>query len=153
MSLLLAEVTLEEAVEKFGQDPREYCIQTKKMVAYPDGRLKELHTIQMEKVINEEGYVYFNELEGTEKVWPADYVFVAIGFEGIEEELGEHFNVRVLNNRIYATKKYETSEEGIFTAGDARRGPSLIVWAIREGREVADVVHGFLKKRLAIAVR
>ncbi|MGK4152004.1 glutamate synthase subunit beta [Kurthia gibsonii] len=143
----------EEAVEKFGQDPREYCIQTKKMVAYPDGRLKELHTIQMEKVINEEGYVYFNELEGTEKVWPADYVFVAIGFEGIEEELGEHFNVRVLNNRIYATKKYETSEEGIFTAGDARRGPSLIVWAIREGREVADVVHGFLKKRLAIAVR
>lgn len=143
----------EEAVAKFGEDPREYCIQTKKMIAHPDGRLKELHTIQMEKIVTEEGYVYFQELEGTERVWPADYVFVAIGFEGMEEGLGEHFQVRVLNHRIYTAEKYETSEEGVFTAGDARRGPSLIVWAIREGREVAEVVHGFLKKRQAIAVR
>ncbi|MBQ0138784.1 MAG: glutamate synthase subunit beta [Kurthia sp.] len=138
----------EEADAKFGRDPREYCIQTKKMVAHPDGRLKELHTIQMEKITNEEGYVYFKELPGTEKIWPADFVFVAIGFQGVEHQVGEHFDVQVLNNRLRATmKNYETNTPGVFAAGDARRGPSLIVWAIREGREVAQQVHGFLSEK------
>lgn len=143
----------EEAAAKFGRDPREYCIQTTKMVAYSDGRLKELHTIQMEKITNEEGYVYFKELPGTEKVWPADFVFVAIGFQGVEQEIGEHFDVQVLNHRLRATMKdYETNTPGVFTAGDARRGPSLIVWAIREGREVAEQVNGFLsEKKLSAA--
>lgn len=138
----------EEADAKFGRDPREYCIQTTKMVAHADGRLKELHTIQMEKVTNEEGYVFFKELPGTEKVWPADFVFVAIGFEGVENKVGEHFGVQVLNHRLRATmKNYETNTPGVFAAGDARRGPSLIVWAIREGREVADQVNGFLSMK------
>lgn len=144
----------EEAEAKFGRDPREYCIQTTKMVAYADGRLKELHTIQMEKITNEEGYVYFKELPGTEKVWPADFVFVAIGFQGVEQEIGEHFDVQVLNNRLRATmKNYETNTSGVFTAGDARRGPSLIVWAIREGREVAEQVNGFLSEKKLFAAQ
>ncbi|RIJ63944.1 glutamate synthase subunit beta [Rummeliibacillus sp. POC4] len=135
-----------EADAKYGRDPREYCIQTKKIVADSNGHIKELHTIQMEKVISDEGYVYFNELPGTEKVWPADYVFVAIGFEGTDSGVAEQFGVKVTNNRIAAkVTNYATNVEGIFAAGDARRGQSLVVWAINEGRNVAESVNSFLR--------
>jgi glutamate synthase (NADPH) small chain len=134
-----------EADAKFGGDPREYCIQTKKIVADTNGRVKELHTIQMNKIINEEGYAYFEEIPGTEKVWPVDYVFVAIGFEGTEPTLAEQFGIKVLNKRIQASRfDYTTNVPGVYAAGDARRGPSLIVWAIKEGREVAAQVAQYI---------
>ncbi|MEK4758981.1 glutamate synthase subunit beta [Viridibacillus sp. FSL E2-0187] len=134
-----------EADEKYGKDPREYCIQTKKIVADKKGRVKELHTIQMNKVINDEGYAYFEEVPGTEKVWPAQHVFVAIGFEGVEHALPEQFGVKVTNNKIASIgKKYATNVDGVFTAGDARKGQSLIVWAIKEGRGVAESVNAYL---------
>lgn len=132
-----------EAVK--GRDPREYCIQTKKIVKDTEGRVKELHTIQMEKILGDDGFHYFKELPGTEKVWPAQYVFVAIGFEGVEKTLPEQFGVNLVNNRIQASiKDYETNVPGVFAAGDARRGQSLVVWAIKEGRAVAASVDEFL---------
>lgn len=134
-----------EADAKFGGDPREYCIQTKKIVADVNGHVKELHTIQMNKIVNDEGYAYFEEIPGTEKVWPVDYVFVAIGFQGVESPLAEQFGVKVLNNRIRANgKDYTTNVPGVYAAGDARRGPSLIVWAIKEGRKVAEQVAQYI---------
>ena len=130
-----------------GRDPREYCIQTKKIVKDAKGQVKELHTIQMEKILGEDGFHYFKELPGTEKVWPAQHIFVAIGFEGTEKELPEHFGVTVTNNRIRASvKDFETDLPGVFAAGDARRGQSLIVWAIKEGRSVAASVHYYLQE-------
>lgn len=129
-----------------GYDPREYCIQTKKIVKDEKGHVKELHTIQMEKVQSEDGYHYFNELPGTERIWPAQHVFVAIGFEGVEKSLPEHFGVEVTNNRIRASlKDFETNIPGVFAAGDARRGQSLVVWAIKEGRGAAASVHHYLQ--------
>ncbi|MBK3496148.1 glutamate synthase subunit beta [Viridibacillus sp. YIM B01967] len=134
-----------EADVKYGKDPREYCIQTKKIVADDGGRVKELHTIQMNKIINEEGYTYFEEVAGTEKIWPAQFVFVAIGFEGVEHALPEQFGIKVTNNKIAASaNNYATNIEGVFAAGDARKGQSLIVWAIKEGRGVAESVHAYL---------
>ena len=116
------------------------------------GNVKELHTIQMEKILGDDGFHYFKELPGTERVWPAQHVFVAIGFEGTEKELPEHFGVEVGNNRIRASvKDYETSVPGIFAAGDVRRGQSLIVWAIKEGRGVAASVHYYLEEQLVKA--
>ncbi|MEI1421622.1 glutamate synthase small subunit [Bacillus cabrialesii] len=139
------EYAYEEAEAKFGRDPREYSIQTKKMVADKNGQLKELHTIQMEKVKNEHGKYEFRELPGTEKVWPAQLVFIAIGFEGTEQPLLKQFGVDSVNNKISATYgDYQTNIDGIFAAGDARRGQSLIVWAINEGREVAREVDRYL---------
>jgi glutamate synthase (NADPH/NADH) small chain len=79
------EYAYEEAEAKFGADPREYSIQTKKLVADESGNLKELHTIQMEKCKDEDGRYYFKEIPGTEKIWPAQLVFIAIGFEGAEQ--------------------------------------------------------------------
>lgn len=125
----------EEAKAKFGEDPRQYCIQTKKIVG--DGKVKALHTIQMEKTENGT----FREIPGTEKVWPCDLVFIAIGFEGPEQSLFAQFGVV---NQPMTTTKYATNVEGVFVAGDARRGQSLVVWAIREGREAAQEVHRFL---------
>lgn len=145
------EYAYEEAEAKYGKDPREYLIQTTKMVADADGNLKELHTIQMEKILGEGGYYFFKEVPGSEKVWPAQFVFVAIGFEGAETSLPNEFGVNIVNNKIAATTKdYLTNIEGIFTAGDARKGQSLIVWAIKEGQEVAKKVDAYVTKKPAM---
>lgn len=135
----------EEAKAKFGKDPREYCIQTKKIVGDENGRVKELHTIQMEKKVDENGKATFHEIPGTEKVWPCDHVFVAIGFEGPEQPVLKQFGVEIKNRKVNAPYgKYTTNVEGVFAAGDARRGQSLIVWAIHEGREAAREVDRYL---------
>ena len=139
-----------EAHALTGRDPREYCIQTQKIVKDAKGNVKALHTIQMEKITNDDGYTYFKELPGTEKVWPAQHVFVAIGFEGVETPVTEAFDVNVSNNRIQASiKDFETNVPGVFAAGDARRGQSLIVWAIKEGRSVAASVDYYLQTETA----
>ncbi|MBM7702072.1 glutamate synthase small subunit [Metabacillus iocasae] len=135
----------EEAQKQYGRDPRQYLIQTKKIVADDNGNLKELHTIQMEKVKGEDGRFVFNEIPGTEKVWPAQLVFVAIGFEGAEQPLLKQFGIETTNQKVKAAYgEYTTNVEGVFAAGDARRGQSLIVWAIHEGREVARQVDTYL---------
>ncbi|MDQ0161433.1 glutamate synthase subunit beta [Bacillus alveayuensis] len=135
----------EEAEAKFGRDPREYCIQTKKIVGDEQGRVKELHTIQMEKTVDENGKVVFREIPGTEKVWPCDHVFIAIGFEGPEHPVLQEFGVEIENRKVKAPYgKYTTNLDGVFAAGDVRRGQSLIVWAIHEGREAAREVDRFL---------
>jgi glutamate synthase (NADPH) small chain len=135
----------EEAKAKFGTDPRQYCIQTKKIVGDEHGNVKELHTIQMDKTVDANGNVVFNEIPGTEKVWPCDFVFIAIGFEGPEQPVLKQFGVETVNKKVNAPYgTYTTNVEGVFAAGDARRGQSLIVWAIHEGREAAREVDRFL---------
>jgi glutamate synthase (NADPH/NADH) small chain len=139
------EYAYEEAEAKFGEDPRVYCIQTKKFVGDEQGRLKEIHTIQTEKFKDENGKVTFREISGTEKVWPAQLVFIAIGFEGAEQTIINQFALETDGQKIKAEYgKYTTSVAGVFAAGDARRGQSLIVWAINEGREVAREVDRHL---------
>lgn len=139
------EYAYEEAEAKFGSDPRVYCIQTTKIVGDEQGRVKELHTIDMEKTKDENGNVVFNQIPGSEKVWPAQLVFIAIGFEGTEQKVLEQFEVEKNGNKVKAAYgKYTTSVDGVFAAGDARRGQSLIVWAIHEGREAAREVDRYL---------
>ncbi|WP_313890896.1 glutamate synthase small subunit [Psychrobacillus sp.] len=146
------EYAYEEANAKYGKDPREYLIQTKRMVADKNGHLKELHTIHMEKILGEDGYYFFREIPGTEKIWPAQFVFVAIGFEGAELSLPTQFGVTIVNKKIAASPKdYVTNVEGLFTAGDARKGQSLIVWAIKEGQDVAKKVSEYVNKKPVIS--
>ncbi|MCU9612554.1 glutamate synthase small subunit [Caldibacillus lycopersici] len=135
----------EEANAKFGSDPRQYLIQTKEIIADEDGFVKKLVTVGMKKCILDDGSYYFEELPGSEKVWPADYVFIAIGFVGTELTLLSQFGVEAVNNKINAQYgQYKTNIPGVFAAGDARRGQSLIVWAINEGREAAREVDRYL---------
>ncbi|WP_088050270.1 glutamate synthase small subunit [Virgibacillus dakarensis] len=134
-----------EATAKFNKDPRQYSIQTQRFVMDDNGNLKELHTVQMEKVKDENGVFTFNEIPGTEKVWPAQLVLIAIGFEGPEPQILQQFDVRTNNKKVEAKYgDFTTNVEKVFAAGDARRGQSLIVWAINEGREVARRVDQYL---------
>ncbi|MCQ6278629.1 glutamate synthase small subunit [Bacillus sp. EB600] len=134
-----------EAKASFGEDPRQYSIQTKKVVADENGKVKELHTIEMEKLWDDKGCYYYKEIPGTEKVWPAQFVFIAIGFEGTEQPLLSQFGVNTVGQKVDAAYgEFKTNVEGVFAAGDARRGQSLIVWAINEGREVAREVDNYL---------
>ncbi|WP_080874287.1 glutamate synthase small subunit [Oceanobacillus timonensis] len=134
-----------EAKEKFGEDIREYSIQTKKFVTNEQGELKALHTVQMEKRQDEDGVFFFEEIPGTEKVWPVQLVLIAIGFEGGEEPVVNAFGVKTMRNRVLAAYgKFVTTADNVFAAGDARRGQSLIVWAINEGREVAYQVDAYI---------
>ncbi len=129
----------EEAKARFGEDPRTYAILTQKFVGDEDGNLKELHTVNIQWGKDEQGRFGPQPIPGTEKVWPAQLVLLAMGFLGPEkggmlEQLGvtlnERGNVTIDDNRM-------TNVSGVFAAGDMSRGQSLVVWAIRDGRDTA----------------
>jgi len=128
----------EEAAALFGSDPREYLIQTKRFVGDEQGHLKELHTVRIEWV-RDNGRFVPREVPGSEKVWPAQLVLLAMGFLGPEspvlDQLGVEKDART--NAKAEHGKFATSVPGIFAAGDMRRGQSLVVWAINEGRGAA----------------
>ena len=128
----------EEAQAVFGKDPRSYLISTTRFDGDASGQVKALHTRQVEWVTGEDGRP-FREIEGTEKVWPADLVLLSLGWLGPEptilDELGLERDER--SNAKAALDQYTTRIPGVFVAGDARRGASLVVWAFKEGRGAA----------------
>lgn len=129
----------EEAAAKFGADPRSYLTTVKRFGADAGGAVKELVTVQVDWRRNDQGRLVPVEVAGTEKIYPAQLVLLAMGFLGpepmllkdLDVDLDAHGNVRAEHGR------FSTSIEGIFTAGDCRRGQSLVVWAINEGRGAA----------------
>ncbi|HEY7311225.1 MAG TPA: glutamate synthase subunit beta [Gemmataceae bacterium] len=128
----------EEAEAIFGRDPREYLIQTTKFVGDADGCVKELHTIRVEWV-RDNGRILPREVPGSARVFPAQLVLLAMGFLGPENQLLDQLGVEK-DNRSNARAehgKFATSVPGVFAAGDMRRGQSLVVWAINEGRGAA----------------
>lgn len=129
----------QEAHELQGDDPRNYLVMTKKFVGNGDGQVKELHTVQIEWARGDDGRMVPNEIEGTEKVWKTDLVLLAMGFLGPENPVLEQLDVD-RDNRSNAKAEhgdFRTNVDGVFAAGDMRRGQSLIVWAINEGRGAA----------------
>ena len=134
-----------EAEARFGADPRTYQISTKKFVGDEHGQLKELHTVKVEMKF-QEGRMNFVEIPGTDEVWPAQLVLLAMGFRGPEDQLLTQLGVeRDPRSNVKADHgKFNTSVEGIFSAGDMRRGQSLVVWAINEGRGAAREVDRWL---------
>lgn len=129
----------EEAKELFGSDPREYLVMTKKFVGDSSGGVKELHTVRVEWTKDLQGRLLPREIPNTEKIWPAQLVFLAMGFLGPEATLVNHLKLATdeRSNVKANAGRYMTSVEGVFAAGDMRRGQSLVVWAIHEGREAA----------------
>ena len=129
----------EEAKAIFGDDPRRYAVMTKRFEGDESGRLTAVHTVEIAWVAGENGRFASQEIPNTEKRWPAQLVLLAMGFLGPEQGLLAQLGVGV-NGRsnIQASETdYMTNVEGIFAAGDGRRGQSLVVWAIREGRGAA----------------
>jgi glutamate synthase (NADPH/NADH) small chain len=129
----------EEAKARFGADPRRYLTTPEKFVGDANGLVKELHTVDVEWVKGNNGALFPKKIPGTEKVWQADLVLLAMGFLGPEdtilEELGIERDPR--SNAKAEHGKFMTNVKGVFAAGDMRRGQSLVVWAINEGRGAA----------------
>jgi glutamate synthase (NADPH) small chain len=121
---------------------REWSIATKEFIGNDKGELTAVKTVQIEWKNNG-----FAEVEGTEKIIPCDYAFLALGFlhpqHSMLKEIGVELNER--GNVLANEKNYQTNIPKIFAAGDMRRGQSLVVWAISEGRECAKAVDEFLQ--------
>lgn len=136
----------EEYIAKFGRDPRRYLTSVKEFYGDENGNVKSLKTVDVEWVNGEEGRMNLKEVEGSEKIWKADLVLIAMGFTGVEDYIAKDLEIDLTNRgNINANDiDYRTSNEKIFVAGDARRGPSLVVWAMAEGRNVALSVDKYL---------
>ena len=129
----------EEAAAKFGSDPRRYLTTVKRFNGDENGAVKEVVTVQIEWQKNDKGGFVPVEVPGTEKVYPAQLVLLAMGFLGPEQMLLKDLAVETdpRSNVKADHGKFNTSLKGVFAAGDCRRGQSLIVWAINEGRGAA----------------
>ena len=119
---------------------REFAVATTKFVGDAQGRVKELHTVGVGPAPK------FEPIPGTEKVYPAELVLLAMGFtgpvrKGMIEQLALELDQR---GNVKTDENYMSSRAGIFAAGDMRRGQSLVVWAIAEGRTAARAIDQWL---------
>ena len=130
----------QEAIAVFGHDPRVYQTTVKEFVKDKKGKLCKAVLIKLESKKDEKtGRMYMAEIPGSEYTVDADLVLIAAGFLGSEEYVTKSFGVEVNERTNVKTDpgKYATNIRHVFTAGDMHRGQSLVVWAIREGREAA----------------
>lgn len=129
-----------EGVERF------FSISTKEFIGDKNGDLKGLVTTEVEWIFKKGERPQLSELPNTEKKWDCDLVLLALGFTGPEKTLIEQLGLETdfRTNVKASTNNYMTNVPGIFTAGDMRRGQSLIVWAISEGRQAAHHIDSYL---------
>lgn len=133
----------EEAIAVYGKDPRIYQATVKEFIADKSGVLKKVKLVKLEpKKDPKTGRMNMEEVAGSEFEIPADYVLIAAGFLGTQDYIAKAFQVKLDGRTNVATEagSYKTSADKVFTAGDMHRGQSLVVWGIREGRQVAKEV-------------
>ena len=133
----------EEAIAVFGKDPRVYQTTVKEFIADGKGNLKKAVLVKLESKKDEKtGRMMMVPIEGSEQEIEVDLVLIAAGFLGSQEYVTKAFGVEVNERTNVKTEpgKFQTNVKNVFTAGDMHRGQSLVVWAIREGREVARAV-------------
>ena len=137
-----------EVEARTGSDPRAYQVLTKEFVG-EKGQITGVKTVEVDW--SKPGdKAPFTEVAGSEKVWPADLVLLATGFVGPEPQVGEMLGLdtqeprRGWNTLAAEHGSFATSQEGVFAAGDCRRGQSLVVWAINEGRGAARAIDQYL---------
>ena len=128
----------EEGIERFGSDPRQYCILTKEFIGDDAGNVTAVKTVEA-RWTRVDGKWNMEEVAGSEKTWEADLVLLSMGFLGPEHYVSDHAGIEYDGRSNYKADygKYATSVKGVYAAGDCRRGQSLVVWGINEGREAA----------------
>jgi glutamate synthase (NADPH/NADH) small chain len=136
----------EESKLSYGKDPREYCLMSKRFLGDAVGNLTGIVTVQVDWT-NVDGQWQMSEVAGSEKTWEADLIMLSMGFLGPEQYAAEAAGIEVDERSNYKARygEFKTSSEGIFAAGDCRRGQSLVVWGIDEGRRAAAEVDKFLR--------
>jgi len=137
----------EEAVAVFGEDPRIYQATVKEFIADEQGNLEKAVIVRLESKFDEATKRYMMaEVVGSEIVEEIDLVLIAAGFLGTQSYVAEAFGLELDGRTNVKTDagKYQTNVDKVFVTGDMHRGQSLVVWAIREGREVATAVDANL---------
>ncbi|ABS43860.1 glutamate synthase, small subunit [Campylobacter jejuni subsp. doylei 269.97] len=134
---------LEEAIAVYGKDPREYQKMTKKFLGktYVEG--VEANDLKREF---KEGKAINVEIPNSKKTYKVDLVLLAMGFSGCEEAIAKNFGVKLDEKNNISTENFQTTHKKIFACGDARKGQSLVVWAIKDGIECALSLHQNLAK-------
>jgi len=127
-----------------GKDPRVYSVMSKEFIGDDEGNVKALVTQDVE--LTDQGP---RAIEGSEREWPADLVVLSMGFVSPEDYVANELGLEVdQRNNIHASYgDFRTNVEGVFAGGDCRRGQSLVVWAINEGRGVAESCDQYLEQK------
>lgn len=136
----------EEAAALFGRDPRVYQTTVKELLTDEEGNLRAVKTVRLEaKQDKKSGRTVMTEAAGTEEELPCQLLLIAAGFLGPQGYVSQAFGVTVDGrSNLSAGEDYATNVPGVFASGDARRGQSLVVWAIAEGRGAARAVDQYL---------
>ncbi|KAL1306530.1 hypothetical protein AAFC00_005221 [Neodothiora populina] len=133
-----------EVKTHMGKDPREYCVMSKEFVDDGNGNVKGIKTVRVEWTKSGAGW-NMQQVDGSEEFFPADLVLLSMGFLGPQQKvLGSEMELDARKNVKTPPGKYSTNLAGVFAAGDCRRGQSLIVWGINEGRMSAREVDAYL---------
>ncbi len=137
----------EEASERFGHDPREFCIRSLEFLDDGHGNVAGIRTTRILWTKDEQGRFQMSDAPGSEQIFEADLVLLAMGFLGpehyVSQSLGLDLDAR--SNYRAAHGQFSTNIPGVFAAGDCRRGQSLVVWAINEGRGAARAIDIYLQ--------
>lgn len=133
---------------------RKWAILTKEFLGDGMGRLTGLRIVDITWGVNNAGKMGFEEIPGSERVIPCELALLAIGFTGAEKEgMIDELKVTLDERGNIKTQNYHSTREGVFAAGDIRRGQSLVVWAISEGREAARAVDTWLMGSSALETK
>lgn len=137
-----------EAAQLTGQDPRQYALLTKEFIGNSAGEVVAVRTVAVEWPEGLSPGKSFKEIAGTEGEWPVDVVLLALGFSGPEVGLAEQLGLSLNARALFATEggTFRSQDSRVFVAGDCRRGQSLVVWAIQEGRAAAAEIHQALSQ-------
>lgn len=133
-----------EAIHVFGDDPRNYLTTATEFTG-KKGKLTSVKTVDVEWTKDKQGKFNLSFVKNSEKEYPADLVLIAIGFTGPKEEIFKAFEVKH-NKRIHnpKTMTFDTSKDNVFISGDMRRGQSLVVWALQEGKLASKAIDMYL---------
>ncbi|KAL3701002.1 hypothetical protein R1sor_019024 [Riccia sorocarpa] len=136
----------EEAKTRFGKDPRTYEVLTKRFIGNDNGEVTGLELVHVKWEKDSAGRFQMQEVPGSEEVIEADLVLLAMGFLGPEQNIAEKLGLETDARSNFRADygRFATNLQGVFAAGDCRRGQSLVVWAIAEGRQAAAQVDGYL---------
>ncbi|XMA10732.1 hypothetical protein WAI453_003523 [Rhynchosporium graminicola] len=135
-----------EVKQHMGHDPREFCVMSEDFVDDGEGKVKGINTIRVEWTKSATGGWDMKKIDGSQQFFPAELVLLSMGFLGPEDRvLGDGIEKDARKNVKTPPGKYHTNVEGVFAAGDCRRGQSLIVWGINEGRQSAREVDLYLE--------
>ena len=133
----------QEAIAVFGQDPRIYQTTVKEIFTDEAGHIRSIQIVHLEPK-QENGRMNMVEVPGSEEELPCDLLLIAAGFIGCQSYVADAFGLPRDNRGNLVTTDYHSPIDGIFAAGDCRRGQSLVVWGITEGRACAKEVDAYL---------